>query len=316
MAKKPNRNQWAAGYHKQVVAQRQFMWHPETIALLAKWLGFKHGQTVVDVGCGLGYLGMTYWPYFGKHGTYFGVDLSPELVKTASRNKSQWAIGGQATFKAGDAYKLPLPDNCADTVMCQTLMIHLGDPKRALSEMIRVAKPGGIVCCMESDMLSMAMAQGYDTLPQKSINDILFLHKFHLLTIRGRAKLGEGDYNIGPKLPAMMSSLGLSDIDARNTNKVDILIPPYGTGEQQHNYRFDLEMYTTPDWEKRYRIGMKEYRKYIIAGGGTMRDYQRFAKLSSKQSPAFQAKEKQLRNGVYAEFSPRIFYVIKGRKPR
>ena len=312
---KPNKNQWAKGIHKQVVSQRQFMWHPETIELLAKWLGFKQGQTVVDVGCGLGYLGMTYWPYFGKHGTYIGVDLSPALVKQAARQSKQWAVRGKAFFKAGDAYRLPLPDNCADMVMCQTLMIHLGDPMRALAEMMRVAKPGGTVCCMESDLLSMTLAQGYNTLHPKSVNEILFLHKFHLLTMRGRAKLGLGDYNIGPKLPAMMSSLGLTDIDARNTNKVNVMIPPYETAEQQHNYRFDLEMHTTSDWDKRYRIGMKEYKKHILAGGGTIKDYQRYANLTSKQSRGFKTQRTQLINGTYAEFSPRIFYVIKGRKP-
>ncbi|MDI6739129.1 MAG: methyltransferase domain-containing protein [Candidatus Edwardsbacteria bacterium] len=319
MLKKTDKNMWSRGYHLKSGVRRprrSFMWHPDTTALLAGWLGFKQGQTVVDVGCGLGYLGMLYWPFFGKRGNYWGVDISLALVQKAARSARRWAIGGNAAFKSGDAYALPLPDDFADMVMCQTLMIHLGDPKRALAEMVRVTKPGGLVFCQESDMISAAMTLGYDSLPEKSIDEILFRHKFHILAARGRAMLGCGDYNIAPKIPALMSELGLRQIDARNTNKVDILMPPYETAEQRHDYRFEREMYATSDWDKRHRIGMKEYKRHILAGGGTMKDFQRFAKMTAKQSPDFQAQKKQLLHGTYAEFTPRIFYVIKGSKPK
>lgn len=319
MVKKSDKNRWSKGYHlKSGVRrpQKNFMWHPDTIALLAKWLDFKQGQTVVDVGCGLGYLGMIYWPFFGRRGSYLGVDISPALVHKSARSARQWAIGGKATFKSGDAYALPLPDNFADVVMCQTLMIHLGDPKRALAEMVRVAKPGGLVFCQESDMISAAMAQVYDTLPPKALDETLFRHRFHILAARGRALLGCGDYNVAPKIPALMSELGLRRIDARNTNKVDLLIPPYETAEQRYDYRFEREMYATSDWDKRYRIGMKEYKRFFIAGGGTMSEFNRFARITSKRSPEHRTKKAQLLAGTYAEFSPRIFYVIKGSKPR
>lgn len=319
MVKRPDKNRWSKGYRLKSGVRRphqNFMWHPDTIALLAKWLGFRQGQTVVDVGCGLGYLGMIYWPYFGRNGSYHGIDLSPELVRRAARHAKQWAVRGKAVIKAGDACALPLPDDFADVVMCQTLMIHLGDPRRALAEMMRAAKPGGLVVCQESDMISAAMAQGYDTLPEQSIDEVLFRHKFHILAARGRAALGCGDYNIAPKIPAMMSELGLRQIDVRNTNKVDFLMPPYETAEQHHNFLFEREMYATSDWDKRHRIGMKEYKRFFIAGGGTLREFDRFAALTSKRSAEYRIKREQVIAGTYAEFSPRIFYVIKGSKPR
>jgi len=319
MGRKADKNQWSKGYHLKSGVRKpshSFMWHPDTIKLLAKWIGFKHGQTVADVGCGLGYLGMMYWPFFGKRGRYYGIDISPVLTRKAARVSRTWAVQGCAVFKAGDAYDLPLPDDCADIVMCQTLMIHLGDPRRALAEMMRVAKPGGLVVCQESDMISAAMAQGYDTLPERSVDETLFRHKFHILAARGRARLGCGDYNIAPKLPAMMLSLGLTNVDARNTNKVEMMLPPYAVPEQRHAYLFDREMYTTPDWDKRYRIGMKEYKRFFIAGGGTMREFDRFAGLTSKRSVEYRAKKEQLVAGTYAEFTPRMFYVIKGSKPK
>ena len=314
---KTNKNQWSKGYHMNaLIEQRKFMWHPDTIQMFAKWLSFKHGQTVVDVGCGLGYLGMIYWPYFGRSGQYNGIDISPELVKQATKKSKHWATGGKAVFKTGDAYKLPLPDNFADVVMCQTLMMHLKEPQKALAEMFRVTKPGGIVFCQEPDGLSRNLIYGYNSLPERTISRVLFDHKIQLLVAKGRAKLGLGDANIGPKLPAMMSGIGLNQIDARNTDKIYMFQPPYETPFQEYLFKFDRDSINTSDWDKRHRITMKEYKKYLLAAGGTIKDYDRFGKIHSKDSTTYKHLKQQLNNGTYAEFSPSLFFVIKGTKPR
>lgn len=315
--KKPDKNQWSKGYHmKALIEQRQFMWHPDTITMFAKWLGFKHGQTVVDVGCGLGYLGMIYWPFFGRNSTYCGIDISPELVKQATKNAKQWVVQGTAVFKTGDAYRLPLPDDSADMVMCQTVLMHLKDPHKALAEMVRVAKPGGTVFCQEPDNLSVSLIYGFDTLPERSIPSLLFNHKVHLLVTKGRAKLGLGDANIGPKLPALMGAVGLRRIEARNTDKVNLYQPPYDTPLQEHLFKFHRDMINTSDWDKRHRIGMKEYKRFLLAAGGTLKDYERFRKINAKDGALYKLQKQQLNNGTYAEFSPLLFFVIKGTKPR
>ena len=81
-----------------LVYQRKMMWREDTIEKLAAWLGIHHGMTAVDIGCGLGYLGYTYWPYFGKGGHYFGVDLNRGNLKDAKKASSEWAHGGTAEF--------------------------------------------------------------------------------------------------------------------------------------------------------------------------------------------------------------------------
>ncbi len=65
--------------------QRESMWLTDTLDKLAAWLELKPGMFAVDVGCGLGYLGYTFWPYFGKGGRYFGVDAAFELLPDAAR---------------------------------------------------------------------------------------------------------------------------------------------------------------------------------------------------------------------------------------
>ncbi len=36
------------------------MWTPEQLERLAAWIGFEAGWTMLDLGCGYGYLGRTY----------------------------------------------------------------------------------------------------------------------------------------------------------------------------------------------------------------------------------------------------------------
>ena len=59
-------------WKKMLIEQRKFLWPPETIERYAKWLNLKQGMTAIDVGCGLGFLGYTYRPHFGKGGKYIG----------------------------------------------------------------------------------------------------------------------------------------------------------------------------------------------------------------------------------------------------
>ncbi len=165
-------------WKEMLVYQRKFLWLEDTLDKLVAWLGLKPGMTAVDVGCGLGYLGYTYWSYFGKGGIYFGVDISLKLVQDAAKAAKEWAVNGKASFVAGDAYKLPFPDDFADLVMCQVLLIHLEKPELALAEMVRVAKPGGLIMCKEPDNLSAALAWGYSSTPALDLEEELLLKKY------------------------------------------------------------------------------------------------------------------------------------------
>lgn len=44
-----------------------------------------------------------------------------------------------------DVAELPFKDNSVDVVICESLLEHLREPERALSEMKRVLKPGGLI---------------------------------------------------------------------------------------------------------------------------------------------------------------------------
>ncbi|MGB2989732.1 MAG: methyltransferase domain-containing protein [Candidatus Zixiibacteriota bacterium] len=295
-------------WKEMLVYQRRLLWLDDTLDKLAAWLGLKPGMTALDVGCGLGYLGYTYWPYFGKGGRYFGVDISPELVKDAQKASQEWARGGEASFKVGDAYKLPFPDDFADLVMCQILLMHLERPQDALAEMIRVAKPGGIVMCKEPDNVSTMLTIRYPSLPELEIDELLLIAKITLTYNKGRIKLGLGDWSIGRKVPRMMKGLGLTDIGVRTNDRAYYIEPPYEGMLQQ--YHLD---HVKKQWlnQKRRKTWLGRMKAGFLAGGGEPGDFDRYEELDER---IMSAMRRQVEEGEFHQCVSGDIYIIKGRK--
>ena len=295
-------------WREMLVEQRKSMWLEDTLDKLAAWLGLRHGMTAIDVGCGLGYLGYTYWPYFGQGGRYIGVDRSEKLVSDGAQAAVKWAVAGRAEFMTGDACQLPFPDNYADTAMCQTLLMHLDNPKAALAEMVRVTKPGGLIFCQEPDNLSSALAKGDSSMPELDIDERLLSAKINLLGSRGHTKLGRGDISTGAQVPRMMSELGLLEIDARLNDRVQLLLPPYETPQQQQM----LKMIKSRWFDDSKREYWREIEKEeFLAGGGEPSDWERIIQIAERLTPVVR---QQLTDGEFYLCGCGFFYIVKGRK--
>ncbi|HUV31395.1 MAG TPA: methyltransferase domain-containing protein [Acidobacteriota bacterium] len=310
MKKKAQGIDWSDECWKEMlVFQRKSMWLDDTIDKLAAWFGLGHGITAVDVGCGLGYLGYTFWPYFGKGGRYVGVDRSPALLRDAARSAKTWADAGETSFVAGNAYELPFEDDFADWVMCQAVLMHLEDPRRALSEMIRVTGPGGLITCIESDNVRYMLSQHYSSLPELDIEDQLLRAKVALTCHRGRIARGHGDNAIGPRVPRMMSELGLVDIDVRLNDRVHFLDPPYGGPHQQ-----DALDNVRKQWldEPRRTAWIDRARQEFLEADG---DPAEFAQYEKAESEVLEVFRQQIDDGTYFACASGDVYVIKARKP-
>lgn len=181
---------WSENKWKEaLIDPRKHLWSESQIESISKWAGFEEKSSVLDVGCGLGYLGWTYAPYFPK-GSYTGIDVSENLVKEAMENSGIWKEKIDTRFAVGNCNKLDFDNNTFDIVMCQTLLMHLKEPQKAVNEMVRVLKKGGTLLCFEPDNISSSMKISFNNIKEIPLDLQLQGKKIALLHALGRKLLG------------------------------------------------------------------------------------------------------------------------------
>lgn len=314
----PKKIEWSdKNWKKFIIEQRKRMWLPDTVKKLAKWLNLKPGMEVADIGCGLGYLGWTYWKYYGKNGSYTGVDISEKLIKEAKEISDDWAKGGKAEFQTGDAYKLDFEDNTFDLVMCQTLLMHLEKPEDALSEMYRILKPDGTILCKEPDNYSNGLMQGFSTLTSFSLEEQLIYHKIRYYLIEGRKKLNLGDNAIGNKLPMLLHKAGFIDIDIRNNDRTHYMVPPYEQDFQKLTIK-NLHKRKSKNSESEMIFWRKLVKEHVLAGGGSEYLFRKYFAITEKSSKLYrnEAKKQIKKDELFSCYGPGLFYAAKGVKPQ
>ncbi|MEY9852056.1 SAM-dependent methyltransferase [Leifsonia sp. EB41] len=114
-------------------------WSRRVAPLFLDWLGTAEYLDWVDVGCGTGALTAAILDGCAP-ASVVGVDPADGFVATAREQ-----LGDRATFVVGDAAALPLPDASADAVVSALVLNFVPDPRAALEEALRVARPGGTV---------------------------------------------------------------------------------------------------------------------------------------------------------------------------
>jgi ubiquinone/menaquinone biosynthesis C-methylase UbiE len=98
---------------------------------------------VLDCGCGPGSITLDVARRLAP-GPVVGIDVDVEQVGRARRLASESGVAN-VRFEVGSIYELPFPDATFDAAYANNVLNHLGDPLRALREMRRVLKAGGVV---------------------------------------------------------------------------------------------------------------------------------------------------------------------------
>lgn len=110
--------------------------------LPTQFAGIKPGDTVLDLGSGAGNDCFVARHETGEDGRVIGVDFTPEMVAKAKANAAK--LGYQnVEFRQGDIESLPLTSNIVDVVVSNCVLNLVPDKRQALSEVLRVLKPGG-----------------------------------------------------------------------------------------------------------------------------------------------------------------------------
>ena len=142
----------------------------------------------------------------------------------------------------------------------------LDDPLSCIREMVHIARPGGLIACVEPNnfmnmmnMDSLSEAQTVESQVQK--------YEFWLRYHRGRMKNGLGNDAIGELVPGMFAALGLTGIRVYESDRAAPHFPPYA-GEEQ---RVLLEQYSRSRAEGSSQWDHAEVARHVRAGGGNRR---------------------------------------------
>jgi SAM-dependent methyltransferase len=106
------------------------------------------GDRVLDMGCGAG---RHAFALFRRGADVVALDLDEAELKdvagmfAAMREQGEVPAGATAQAVRGSAYALPFEDETFDRVVAAEVLEHLPQDERAMSELFRVLRPGGLL---------------------------------------------------------------------------------------------------------------------------------------------------------------------------
>ncbi len=98
---------------------------------------------VLDVGCGVGRTACYIAKKYGCK--VVGVDITERMVQRSRERAKRESMEDKVKFQVADIQDLPLEDSLFDAVIGESVIAFPGDKQKALSECVRVIKPGGYV---------------------------------------------------------------------------------------------------------------------------------------------------------------------------
>jgi SAM-dependent methyltransferase len=137
---------WASGDAYEPYVGR---WSRAVAREFLAWLAVPPERRWLDVGCGTGALTATILDV-ASPADVVGVDPSDAFIAYARARIAD----PRARFEIGDARALPSPSNAFDAVVSGLALNFVPEPAAGVSDMARVAKPGGIVAAYVWDYAS------------------------------------------------------------------------------------------------------------------------------------------------------------------
>ena len=132
-----------ANYYDKISREHRIGEMKEQAREVTKYI--KDGDSVLEIAPGAGYLSIE----LSKLGKYkiTGMDISKDLVEICTRNAME--AGVQIEFQQGNVSNMPFQSNVFNFIICVLAFKNFKEPLKALKEMHRVLKPGGIALIMD-----------------------------------------------------------------------------------------------------------------------------------------------------------------------
>jgi SAM-dependent methyltransferase len=286
---------------------RDYWWNADFLELMGKRLSLDRVLDVLDVGCGVGHWGQLLATVLPTTARVQGVDRDPLWIEKAAARATARGLADRCSYRVAVAESLPFADASFDLVTCQTVLIHTPDPGAAVDEMIRVARPGGLVLAAEPNNVAGALT--FDSLTfHDPVDEIIARVRLQLICERGKAALGEGNNSIGDLVPALFAERHLVNVRVYLNDKANVFLPPYDSPEQRAalEERADLEQRDFWIWSR------DDTHRYFLAGGGREGEFDALWSVAIGGSDRF---DKAIADRTYGNAGGGIGYLVAGREP-
>jgi SAM-dependent methyltransferase len=134
-------------------------------------IGIRPGERVLELGPGPGAFTVDAAHRIGPEGRLIAVDLQPEMIARVEERVRRAGLTNVETYVAS-AYALPLENASIDRAFLITVLPEIPDPLRALVEMRRVLRHGGVLSVteeffdphylFEAETIRLSEAAGYE----------------------------------------------------------------------------------------------------------------------------------------------------------
>lgn len=186
------------GHHESVLRSHRWRTAENSCAHLLPHLA--PGQRLLDIGCGPGTITVDLARRVAP-GEVLGLDLADDVVAVAEAHRLEQGVGN-VRFATGDVYALDLPDASFDVVHAHQVLQHLTEPVRALQELRRVLRPGGLLAVRDSDYGTFTWAPADSRLDR-------WLDLYHQVARRNAAEPDAGRFLLG-----WVQRAGFTDVEA------------------------------------------------------------------------------------------------------
>jgi SAM-dependent methyltransferase len=110
------------------------------------------GARLLDAGSGAGDVARRLAREVGPDGEVIALDFSAATIAAAHQRHD----GSNVQYVTGDVSAMTLPADSVDGAWCERVLQHVDDADVAIAELIRVTRPGGRVCLIDTDWESLA----------------------------------------------------------------------------------------------------------------------------------------------------------------
>jgi len=204
------------------------------------------GAEVLSVGCGPGVI-LNAVSALDSSIKATGIDISADRVQEATeRNRKN----SRLQFFRGDAQAMQLPSDRFDVVYSRMLLQYLREKEKAVTEMVRVCKPGGIVLLQDLDG-QLLWHYPEDPVMQRAVERVV-----------GALAATGFDPFVGRKLFSLARGAGLK--------KVDVQVECY------HLIAGEIEPHILRQWELKLDIAKSQMAKALGSKAEAERQIQRF----------------------------------------